>query len=81
MAGHGPPLVTLGVAKSSRQSAVLWPLMNGPTMPVVKAHTKCPDAPWLAVAIWPTIVMHSEALEWLGDLERCIAWAWMESKN
>ena len=77
MAGKCPPLVTMGVAKRSRHAAALWPLLTGPVMPPAKRGIKCPDAPWLAVAIWPTIAMHPDALEWLGDFERCIAWAWI----
>ena len=81
MAGKPPPLVTMGVAKRSRHAATLWPLMTGPVMPPVKPGIQCPDTPWLAVAIWPTIALHPDALEWLGDFEQCIAWAWIESKK
>lgn len=78
MAGKAPPLVTLGVAKRSRHGAVLWPLMTGPVMPPAKPGIQRPGEPWAAVAIWPTLAMHPDALSWLGDLERCIAWAWLE---
>ncbi|MBX9756017.1 MAG: hypothetical protein K2X80_14780, partial [Pseudomonadaceae bacterium] len=81
MAGKPPPLVTMGVAKRSRHAATLWPLLTGPVMPRSMPGIQCPATPWLAVSIWPTIAMHPEALEWLGDLEQCIAWAWMESKK
>lgn len=81
MAGKPPPLITMGVAKKSRHSATLWPLMTGPVMPAAKPCIQCPDTPLLAVAIWPTIALHTDALEWIGDLEQCIAWAWMESKK
>lgn len=78
MAGKPPPLITLGVARKSRHGAQLWPLMTGPVMPAVKPGLMCPQTPWCAVAIWPTIALHPEATEWLGDLERCIAWTWVE---
>lgn len=78
MAGRAPPLVTLGVAQRSRHGAALWPLLTGPTMPAVKPGLKRPGEPWCAVALHPTIMMYPGAMEWIGDLERCIAWAWIE---
>jgi len=80
LAGKAPPLVSLGVAARSRQSAPMWDMLTSPTLRAqgmaVKAKS-APPAPWAAVAIYPTITMHLAALEWLGDLERCIAWAWV----
>lgn len=78
MAGKAPPLVTVGVAKRSRHGAALWPLMTGPVMTPAKPGIQRPGEPWAAVAIWPTLALHPEAAGWLGDLERCIAWAWMD---
>ncbi len=72
MAGKTPPLVTMGVAKRSRQGAALWPLLSAPHMPEVKRGVERPAEPWCAVAIWPTIMRHPDSLSWLGDLERCI---------
>lgn len=77
MVGNAPPLVTLGVAKRSRHGTALWPLLSAPHMPPVKRGIERPAEPWCAVAIWPTIMLHPESMEWLGDLERCIAWAWV----
>lgn len=81
LAGKAPPLVTVGVARKSRH-AHLWTLMTQvPPMPVVHPSVvKCPKAPWCAVAIWPTIAFYPDAATWLGDLERCIAWAWVQTK-
>lgn len=76
MAGVAPPLVTMGVAKRSRHGAALWPLLHAAPMPQVKPALQQPAEPWCAVAIWPTITRHLDAMAWLGDLERCIAWAW-----
>src|SRR5574337_28175 len=36
-----------------------------------------PAAPWLAVAVHESAAAHPEALVWLGDLGRCMAWAWI----
>jgi hypothetical protein len=76
MRGKPPPLVTMGVAKRSRQGAALWPLLQAPHMPAVKRGAERPAEPWCGVAIWPTIMLHPKSMAWLADLERCIAWAW-----
>lgn len=76
LAGQAPPLVTLGVAARSRHSAGLWAVLTAAPMPPARPGLRFPDAPWVAAAIWPTIALHMAALEWVGDLERCIAWAW-----
>ncbi len=38
-----------------------------------------PPAPWCAVQIGTAAILHPDALSWVGDFERCIAWAWSES--
>ncbi len=73
--GEHVPIVTLGVAQRTREADDLWAHLvanfgaqNGIAMPA---------APWCAVVLHQNIVAFSEAAEWLGDLERCIAWAWI----
>lgn len=73
--GEWLPLVTLGIAQRSRESADLWAMLvanfgNSPGASVTAT-------PWVAVAIHETIGGYIDALQWLGDLERCIAWAWI----
>jgi hypothetical protein len=34
-------------------------------------------APWAGVILWPAMAAHTDALAWSGDLERCIALAWV----
>lgn len=75
LASDGIPLVTLAVAQRSRHAAKLWPLMVAQFG--AKAGITVPTAPWCAVAVHPSICAHMGALDWLGDLERCIAWAWI----
>lgn len=67
------PLVTLGVAQRSREARDLWGHMAGH----LKPGLEMPSTPWCAVAIHPTAAAFLDALKWLGDLERCIAWAWI----
>lgn len=73
--GESLPLVTLGIAQRSRESGDLWAMLqaNFGGKPGVKA----PATPWVAVSIHDNIVAYLDALQWLGDLERCIAWAWV----
>jgi len=63
------PLVSFGVSGHSRCGAALWrSLHQGP----------CPPEPWCAVRIHDTIAIDPAAARWIGDLERCIAWAWLD---
>ena len=38
-----------------------------------------PDGPWVIAALLPALAVHPEALEWLGDVEQCIGWAFLDS--
>ena len=69
------PLVTFGVAQRSRHSEPLWAmLMANFEHP---AGIKQPATPWCAVAVHPSITAHADAIGWLADFERCVAWAWI----
>ena len=37
-----------------------------------------PEPPWCAVEIHPALALYPAAAEWLGDFERCVAWAWVD---
>lgn len=69
------PLVTFGVAQRSRQGAGLWALL----VANFGAHPSArkPGEPWCAVALHPALRADMGAAEWLGDFERCVAWAWI----
>lgn len=73
------PLVTFGIAPRSRCDATLWQRLGqtaaaeGVTMPAV------PQAPWVAVLLHAGAALYPDALDWLGDFERCCAWAWVEN--
>lgn len=70
------PLVTFGVAHRSRHAPELWALLVAQFGAV--DGLKMPTAPWCAVAIHPAFVMQRGASAWIGDFERCVAWAWIE---
>lgn len=73
------PICTIGVASHSRCGAALWRMLHqhGET-PVVTDADQCPPEPWVAVALDAGIIEHQDAAHWLGDFERCLAWAWIE---
>lgn len=72
------PLATIGVAAHSRCGAWLWRELHkwGQT-PVVTDPQHCPPEPWVAVALDTRAVAHPDAMDWLGDFERCLGWAWL----
>ena len=73
--GKTMPLVTFGVAVRSRQTAPLWDILVKAFD--CKSGLVAPAAPYCAVAVHPSIAAYSEPVEWLGDFERCVAWAWI----
>jgi hypothetical protein len=77
----GPPSVlicTIGVAAHSRCGSRLWREMHRwGTTPVATSPDRCPHEPWCAAALDEGAVTHPDAMTWLGDFERCLAWAWV----
>ena len=76
------PLVTLGVAARARCGAKLWPMLHHhAALPLVTRTEERPDEPWCAVRLEPGIAIYTDAAHWLGDFERCIAWAWLARRD
>ena len=75
------PMLTLGIASHSRCGAALWRIMHQDRtdpMPALKtAGQPCPDEPWLAARLEIGAAIYPEAMKWIGDWERCLAWAWL----
>lgn len=71
------PLVTIGVAPTSLASAELWRRMAPGGGEEQLPQPDAPSVPWLAVKLHDTATLWPEALSWLGDFERCLAWAWV----
>lgn len=82
------PAVTFGVAPDAAAAAYAWPHLekayldlgdlpgfrtNDLELPRKPAHT-----PWVAAML--IFVSPEEAL-WIADMERCMAWAWVEKKT
>ena len=65
----------MGIAQRSREAAQLWDyLINA-----FGAHpsAKMPSVPWCATSPHEPLAVLRDALDWLGDFERCVAWAWI----
>jgi hypothetical protein len=72
------PLVTIAVAAKSKVSARLWSELQRPIPGSSPAAGDPPRAPWVAARLYPTLALDPDAAVWLGDFERCLAWAWIE---
>lgn len=68
------PLVTIGVAPDTTALYAFRQLYRG-RVDAVR------EAPACIVDIHPTIALDPGAAEWLGDFERCLAWAWVERRR
>jgi hypothetical protein len=67
----GTRLVRIGVADKSRCAQPLWERLGG-------APDARPAEPWCAASIDPRGASADRAAyRWLGDFERCLAWAWL----
>ena len=69
------PLVTFGVAQRSRHSEQLWAMLLANFEH--PEGIKQPSTPWCTVVVHPSIMAHADAIVWLADFERCVAWAWI----
>lgn len=84
----GVPVLTFGVALHSRCGAHLWRLMHDidPPGELATSPDECPPEPWCAARIEPGIALIDPAhlpdlMGAIADLERCIAWAWLEASQ
>jgi len=73
------PLATIGVATRSTSGAKLWSVLHQ-MRPELKTFGQAPPgAPWVAARLEIGIALMPEAAHWLGDFERCLGHAWLES--
>ena len=78
------PIITFGIATHSRCGARLWRELHETVMPVQTVADEWPVEPWCAVRLDPGATLYMPPhplLPVLADLERCVAWAWMEMRN
>jgi len=79
------PLATWGVCLDQVDEQPLWQQLLGlqrQLAAVMPAHQHRPQIPasrpWCAVVLLPGLLHDPAAAQWLGDCERCLAWAWVE---
>jgi len=72
-------LATVGIAAESRCAPSLWRLLTevGPAAATLPDLDR-PAQPWCAARLEAGLAIYPEAAHWLGDFERCLAWAWIE---
>ena len=81
----GPPaqlLCSFAVA-GSECGRTVWPVMHQLDFDVALATdpNSVPDPPWCAVLLTRACIVHAQALSWLGDFERCLAWTYLEVQH
>lgn len=69
------PLVTFAVAQDSANGDDLWERLAG-RFGAAPGLRKPPE-PWCGVVVHPALALDGAARDWLGDFERCVAWAWI----
>ena len=77
----GPPSVsvaTIVVALRPRGASGHWKVMHRySALPVATDPERMPPTPWVAARLDQGALGHIDAMGWLGDFERCLAWAWL----
>ena len=73
-------LITVAISRRNRNGAALWRSLHVWPGELATRADLPPDAPWLAARIEPDGFADSELLTWVGDFERCLAWAWLERR-
>lgn len=88
IAADGAPVVTCGVAREEQASRDLWQqlvTMHERVMGPLGAAARriaLTETPWLGVVLLPGVAdLAPEDIAWLGDFERCLAWAWMDREE
>jgi hypothetical protein len=70
LAADDRPLLRIGVARADECGA-LWQRLGGGSM-------LTPPGPWCAARLhMRAVAEHLESAVWLGDFERCVAWAFV----
>jgi hypothetical protein len=72
-------LVTIAVAPRSRHAVAAWSAITA--IPGAQTGLQAPAAPFCAAALHDAYRRQFGGSAWIGDFERCLAWAWIETKN
>lgn len=81
--GEDRSVVSFGVAMTARAGTPHWRRLHATALtPLATDGLSPPAAPWLAARLEPGAAsLSARDLMMLGDLERCLAWAWIESQE
>ena len=77
------PLLTIGIATHARCGESLWRRLHEPGATRTTIADRPPE-PWCAVRIEGGALLYPpphQLLPTLADMERCIAWAWIEERG
>jgi len=81
------PCISLAVAADESQADAIWPALEKHYLSITElrgirsadfaAPRRPKSVPWCAAC---TILATPDEAEWMTDLERCLAWAWIENQ-
>lgn len=78
----GEPIVTIGIATHSRCGAEVWQALHkSASLLCATSADQCPTEPWCAARLEPHSLFYPDVMAWVGDFERCMAWAWIDYRN
>lgn len=80
------PIATIGLARGPGQAERLWAMlhstyvgmMSGDDAELATPADQPPPWPWCAARLEAGLMYAPESATLLGDLERCLAWTWIE---
>ncbi len=80
VAGTQIPVVEIGVALEAGYGVKLWEEMHSSAnMPLIIEADSAPKRPWVAARLeFEGIFLAFDAMHWLGDFERCLAFAFAD---
>jgi len=74
------PLVLVGIGVS--EATPLWEELHRSSLSALATSPDSPpEEPWCAARLEPAAIVNPAAMQWLGDFERCLAWAWIERRR
>ncbi len=76
------PVATVGIAPSPLAANAVWRSLTEQASTLTRVVRDLrPLPPWCAVRLDPGIAVYPVSSRWLGDLERCLAWTWIEMQG
>lgn len=75
------PLATIGIGAHSRCGSPLWRELHADARATATSPDRPPVEPWVAARLRPDLQQHLGLADVIADLERCLAWAWIERRN